>query len=185
MQPGIITQAYTTLTAHTDRTYKEAPVNMQGQILVGLFRLGTIALAVSLCIATGSTFTFSMFAVVCGWVVAMLLAKTVINAILDYTFMLSHRFPQASSQYRDIATLASCILYPGVLVALRIGNITVNWWAFGIIAGLFILICAYRMALHFIHSLTALVYVVVYICTLEVLPIGALLYLSSITIASI
>lgn len=185
MQPGIITQAYTTLTAHSDRTYKEAPVNLQGQILVGLFRIGTIALAVSLCIATGSTFTFSMFAIVCGWVVAILLVKLLVNTILDYTFMFSHRFPQAYSQHRDIATLTSCILYPGVLLVLRIDNLTVNWWVFGITAGLFILMCAYRMALHFIQSLTALVYVVVYICTVEILPIGALLYLSSITIASI
>ena len=185
MQPGIITQAHSTLTAHTDRTYKEAPVNLQGQILVGLFRLGTLALAVSLCISTGSTFTFGMFAIVCGWVVAMLLVKTLINALLDYTFMLSHLFPQANSQYRDIATLASCILYPGVLVALRIGSTGVNWWIFGIIATLFLLMCTYRMALHFIHSFAALLYVVVYICTLEVLPIGALLYLSSKTIASI
>lgn len=185
MQPGIITQAYTTLTARTDRTYKEAPVNLQGQILVGLFRIGTIALAVSLCIATGSTFTFGMFAIVCGWVIAMLLVKLLVNTILDYTFMLSHYFPQAYSQHRDIATLTSCILYPGVLLVLRIDNLTVNWWVFGITAGLFILMCAYRMALHFIQSLTALVYVVVYICTVEILPIGALLYLSSITIASI
>ena len=185
MQPGIITQAYTTLTARTDRTYKEAPVNLQGQILVGLFRIGTIALAVSLCIATGNTFTFGMFAIVSGWVIAMLLVKLLVNTILDYTFMLSHYFPQAYSQHRDIATLTSCILYPGLLLALRIDDLTVNWWIFGVIAGLFILMFAYRLALHFIQSLTALLYVVVYICTVEILPIGALLYLSSITIASI
>ena len=127
MQPGIITQAYTSLTAHTDRTYKEAPVNLQGQILVGLFRLGTLALAVSLCITTGSTFTFSMFAIVCGWVVAMLLTKVVINALLDYTFQFSHHFPQANSQYNDIATLATCILYPGVLLTMRMGDIKISW----------------------------------------------------------
>lgn len=185
MQPGIITQAYTTLIAHTDRTYKEAPVNIQGQVLVGLFRIGTLALAVSMCIPTGGTFTFGMFAIVCGWVIAMLLVKTVIHALLDYTFQFSHHFPQANSQYNDIATLATCILYPGVLLATRIGDETISWWVFGIITGLFIIMCAYRMALHFIRSLATLLYVVVYICTMEVLPIGALLYFSSITIASI
>lgn len=185
MQPGIISQAYLTLTAHTDRTYREAPVNLQGQILVSLFRLGTLALAVSLCIGTGSTFTFEMFAIVCGWVVAIMLVKIALNALLDYTFMLSHHFPQYNSQYRDIATLACCFLYPGVLLTLRISSTAVNWWVFGIIAEIFLLMCAYRMAIQFIHSLTALLYVVVYICTMEVLPIGALLFFSSKTIASI
>lgn len=185
MQPGIITQAHTTLTAHTDRTYKEAPVNLQGQLLISLFRLGSLALAVCLCIPTGGTFTFGMFAVVCGWVIAILLVKLLLNALLDYTFMLSQRFPQANSQYRDIATLTACLLYAGVLLTLRIGDINISRWVFGSIAGIFILMCAYRMAVQFIRSLAASVYVALYICTLEVLPIGALLYFSSITIASI
>jgi hypothetical protein len=42
-----------------------------------------------------------------------------------------------------------------------------------------VLVCLYRMAGIYIRSLSAILYVLLYIATLEVVPFGALLYLSS------
>ena len=39
MQPGVILQSPTSLLAQTDRTYKDSPVNLYGQLLLGNGRL--------------------------------------------------------------------------------------------------------------------------------------------------
>ena len=128
MQPGIITQATTSLWAKTDRTYKSAPTNTVGQLLISLFRFGTLGMAICMSLYTGASFSFVAFAAVCGLVFAVLIIKMLCNRLLDYTFMLSRRFMPIYEQYANIATIASCILYPGLLVLLRIGRPEYSIW---------------------------------------------------------
>ena len=185
MQPGIIRQAHTALVAQTDRTYKNAPVTFLGQLLVSLFRIGTLAMGISICLYTGGTFRFALFAAVCGWTLAILLLKMVCNKWLDYTFSLSRRFAPVYEQYGDLATLATCLLYPGVLVALYLGDITACRWVLGGVTLLFLLMCLYRLGRHYIQSPMAIVYIAFYICTMEALPLAVLFTLCSKTTASI
>jgi hypothetical protein len=185
LQPGIISQSGSSLLTQNERTYKDAPTSLFGQLMMGIFRIGTLAMGLCLCIPVSGPFRFSLFAVVCGLVLAVLIGKMVCNSLLDYTFMLSQRFAPAYEHYANIATIVTCILYPFLLVALRIGNITVSRWIIGIAAGLFLLLWMYRSARHFVHSPMALLYFILYIVTLEVLPIALLYYLSLQTILSL
>ena len=185
MQPGVITQSPVSLLARTERTYKDAPTNTLGQTLISIFRIGTLAMAICLSFHAGGAFRFSMFAAVCGLVIAFILVKMLCNILLDYTFSLSRRFMPFYEQYGDLATITACLIYPCLLVFLRIGQPALSLWALGIIAGIFVLVCLYRMARIYIRSLSAILYVVLYVATLELVPFGALLYLSSKMIACI
>ena len=179
MQPGIITQSHVSILARTERTYKDAPTNTPAQFLISIFRIGTLAMAICLCEYAGGSFRFASFAAVCGLVLAFILLKMLCNILLDYTFSLSRRFMPVYEQYGDLATITACVLYPCLLVFMRIGRPELSLWALGIIAALFVLVCLYRMAGIYIRSLSAILYVLLYIATLEVVPFGALLYLSS------
>lgn len=183
MQPGIISQAPLSLWAQSDRVYKDAPVNFMGQTLISLFRIGTMAMALCLCFDTGRPFRFAAFATVCGIILAILIAKMVCNILLDHTFMLSRRFSSPYEHYANITTIACCLLFPCLIVTLRIGNTAVSRWVLGVITALFLLMCLYRMIRTYIQSPLAIIYVLLYICTLEVLPLGILLYLSSQTLS--
>ena len=185
MQPGIISQAHTSLLAQTDRTYKDSPMNLWGQVFITLFRLGTIALAVSMCLYTGGTFGFGSFALIGGLTVAVLLVKMAGTALVDYTFQISRRFMPSYNQYSDITTIAVCLLYPGMLIVLRIGGTVALKWLLAGVAALFVLLITYRFMRNYMVSLRAVVYVILYVMTLEVVPMGALFYLSSITIDAI
>ena len=185
MQPGVITQSPLSILARTERTYKDAPTNTIGQLLISVFRIGTLAMSLCLCFYPGGAFRFGTFAAVCGLVVAFLLVKMLCNILLDYTFMLSRRFMPMYEQYGDLATIAACLLYPAMLVFIRIGRPELSRWALGIIAGAFVLVCLYRMARTYIRSLSAILYVALYIATMEIVPFGALLYLSSKMISCI
>lgn len=183
LQPGIITQAHESLIAKTDRTYKESPNTFLGQMLISVFRIGTIAMALCLCVYKGTGFSFAAFAVICGLVVALLLLKMLFNRIIDYTFALSRRFGEAYELYADIVTLAAVALYPIVLAMLRIGTPLLAQWGTGIVAVLFLGMWIYRSARLYIVSPIAVVYLTLYIGTLEVLPIASLYVLSDKMIA--
>lgn len=185
LQPGVISQASSSLLAQNDRTYKNAPANFSGQLMITLFRIGTAAMGLYLCLYTGGLSGFGVFAALCGLIVALLLVKMLFNNLLDYTFQISRRFIPAYEQYSDITTIATCILYPALLVMLRVDNIMLNRWLVGSIVMLFLLMWLYRMARNYIQSFGAIIYVVLYIGTLEVIPLGLLFYLGSKTISII
>ena len=185
LQPGVISQAYVSITARTERTYREAPTNTLAQMLISIFRIGTLAMAICLSFYAGKEFLFGTFAAVCGLIFAFILVKMLCNILLDYTFSLSRRFMPAYEQYSDLATITASVLFPCLLIFIRIGRPALSLWALGIIAGLFVLVCLYRMARIYIRSLSAILYVLLYVATLEIVPFGALLYLSSKMIACI
>lgn len=177
-QPGIITQAHESLLAKTERTYKESPDTFLGQLLIALFRIGTIAMALCLCIYQGTGFSFIVFAVVCGVVLAVVLLKMLLNVAINYTFSLSNRFGGVYETYADIVTLAVLTLYPVVLVMLRINNPAVAQWGTGIVAVLFLGMWIYRSARLYIVSPQSLLYFALYMGTLEILPLATLYVLS-------
>lgn len=178
-QPGIITQAHESLLAKTERTYKESPNTFLGQFLISLLRIGTISMALCLCVYQGAGFSFAAFGAVCGLTVAVILIKMLFNVALDYTFSLSRHFGGATEIYGNITTLAVIALYPIVLVLLRIGNPLIAQWGTGIVALVFIGMWLYRSARIYVVSFRAVVYLLLYICTLEVLPMAILYVLSA------
>lgn len=184
-QPGVISQAHTSLLSQNDRTYKDAPVNFQGQLLMTIFRIGTIAMGLYLCLYTGRQSGFGVFAALCGLVIALILVKMLCNNLLDYTFQISRRFMPPYEQYSDITTITTYLLYPALLVMLRVDNLVLNRWLVGIVAALFLLMWLYRLARNYVHSFAGLAYVVLYIATLEILPLGILFYLGLKTISII
>lgn len=169
-QPGVVLQAKNSLLAQSDRLYKESPNNFMGQLMITLFRIGVITMAVYLCCPQPEVFSFTGFGVIAGIVITVTLVKMICNACIDYTFSLSRRFGSAYEHYANIITLTTLLAYPALLVLLRYGNPIVNRWVFGCIAGLFVLLWFYRAGRQFVSSPKAFGYLLIYCCTVEILP---------------
>ena len=91
-QPGIITQAYESLIVHTERTYKGSPNTFLGQFLMALFRIGTIGMALCLCVYQGTGFSFTAFAGICGLVVTLLLVKMLADELRYLVLVVRSRY---------------------------------------------------------------------------------------------
>jgi len=182
MQPGVISQTGASLRMRTERVYKDAPTNYLSQFLITIFRIGTLAMALYLCFYQEGPFSFDIFVAICGVVFLVTLLKMLGDVLVDYTFMLSRRFTPAYEHYANIITITSCILYPCVLVLMRYGNAIASRWVLGAVAVVFFALWIYRASRHFIESPRAVFYFILYLCTLELLPLGLILYLSSQTI---
>ena len=82
-QPGVVTQAKSSLMAQNDRTYKESPVNFLGQLMITLFRIGVIAMSLYLCCRPTGRFSFAGFGVISAIVLAVFLVKMLSNIWVD------------------------------------------------------------------------------------------------------
>ena len=184
-QPGVLSQATQSITAHTNRTYKDAPTNFFGQVLVNIFRIGTLAMMLCLCFHADLSFSFASFALACGLIIAIMLIKMMGNALILYTFDINRHFGTSYEHYSNIASDAILVLYPAALILLQIDNDIISRWVLGIVAVLFFGTWCYRAARSFVESPGALIYLVIYLITWELVPAAALLYVSAKTISLI
>lgn len=184
-QPGVITQSWDSLRIRAERSYKDAPMNFIGQMLLNMFRLGTLAMLLCMCFSEEGQFSFLAYLAVNALIVGVMMVKMLCNVTVDYTFQLTRRFGGAYEHYSNIATMLGLIVWPTLLVLLHVGNTAVNRWALGIAAILFFALWVYRSAAQYIKSPMAVLYVLVYWSTLELLPMAVLVYLSEKTITAI
>lgn len=184
-QHGVLGQAYLSLAVRADRAYKESPANFMGQTLVNIFRTGTFAMALCLCFPTEGRYSFAAFGAVCGLIIGVMLVKMICNALLDYTFALSRRFGPVQEHYSNLFSLAAMVLYPVLLVLMRVGTPLVAQWTVGIVAALFVAVWFFRAIRTYLISPIAFVYIILYICTLELLPMALLAYMSEKTIVNL
>ena len=182
-QPGVITQAPSSVFARTDRVYKESPSNFPGQFFISVFRIGVLAMTMCLCFCTVNHAPFSGFWAICGILLVIHLVKMTVNVLLDYTFSLSRRFGNGTEAYRDLITITAAVLYPILLILLHVKSSMVVFCAVGLVALLFLGAWMYRCARTYLVSPSAILYLIAYTATMEVLPMILLFYLSEKTIA--
>ena len=184
LQPGAVTGAWMIFQAQSsNRAYKAAPDNFMGQLLVAIFRIGSLAMALCLCFDTGASFTFVKFAIAFGVILVAFCIKMLCNQWMDYTFMLSRRFEDIYVQYGHIVTLLAIVLYIGSMILIHVSNPIAARWVLGIAVCLFELMLIYRSVQVFYSSLLSVLYLLLYIITLEALPLGAVWYVASLIIS--
>ena len=162
-----------------DRLYKDAPTNFMGQLLISFFRIGTVGMALCLCWETTGSFPYRLFWMMSGMVFLVFVVKMLCTALLDYTFSLSRRFGTPYEHYGNLWTLMTLVLYPAVLILLRCASPVATRWTLGIAVGVLVLLWLYRIIHTYMIAPKAILYVLIYICTLELLPFAGVAYLSA------
>lgn len=182
-QPGVVSQAYVSLWARTERTYKEAPVNFLGQLFVSVYRIGTLSFALCICLYTDGHCSFAGYSAVFGIVLAVLLIKMLCNVVLGYAFSLRRQTMDAYEHYSNITTIACLALSAAMLGLMRYGDKEIAMWVFWSVTTAFLLIWIYRSWQIFVSRPIEVVYLLIYMATLEILPISMVYYLSEQTIS--
>ena len=176
-QPGVVTQSLSSFFAHTNRTYRESPATIMGQFLITLFRLGVVTMTLFLCFYAQEA-SWRIFVWILVSVIVVVLVKMLVNTILDFTFQLSRRFGGPYEPYGDLVTMIGIALYPALLFLMHFGSPRAAQWVAGIAALVFIGLWIFRSWRTYVSSLIAPIYLLLYIATMEVLPMAGLAYLS-------
>lgn len=179
LQPGLISGVGVSLSSHTNRNYKPAPDNFFGQTAVTLFRIGTLGMALCLWIGEADGCQIETYGIALAWIVGMLLVKIIGTVLIDYTFQLRIAADGIGAHYGNIVTMLCLALYPAILVLLQIGNTMLNRWVIGVCGGLFMLAVVYKVLGLYLRQWRSIIYITLYILTLEVLPMVSLVVVTS------
>ena len=185
-QPGAISRVATIWQVKTtNRTYKSAPTNFFGQLLVSLFRIGTPAMGICLCFYQGGDFRWVPYIAVFGLIFVVFIVKMLCNLWIDYTFRLSRQYEEIYEHYGHLVSMSAMIMYPCLLVLFHVGNALACRWVMGVVTGLFLIWFVYRAVRAFYTSPGSIFYILLYFLTLEVLPLVAIWGISAFMISNI
>ena len=185
IQPGVISKAVASLTIHPERAYKDAPTQTVAQLFITVFRLGTLAMALCLCFPPESGFSFAAYMAVAGIILAVALVKMALDLWVDYTFRITRQYGEIYEHYSNLVTLVCVVVYVLLLIFLRIDSPPAMRWALGAVAACFLLLWFYRSARLFVRSPIAILYILLYMTTMELLPMASIAILSAKTISII
>ena len=186
-QPAVIRQGFVSLFSKVERSYNDSPMNYIGQALLFVFRAGIVAMAIYLFtynrhLATdtnGGEFLFSRYMTIMGAVAAMEVVKYLVSLLLNYTFQLSRQFATLFTHYTYVSTTICCVLYPLLLLMIYFGNHALTTIGLCVMMSVCWLVLFIKWLRVFFTDMASVIYVVLYILTLEVLPLLTLTYIFS------
>lgn len=171
MQQGAVVQAFATMFSKAERLYGEVQQNIVEELIINIFRIGTLAMALYLYAYRTGEFRFTTYLLIAALVLGVDMLKLVLSVWINYTFRISKRFAQISAHYNNLWTVICCGIYTAVVVLLNVDNrMAVQWTLFGLTVAAIVLI-AIKWIRIFCTNIRSLLYILLYILTLEVLPL--------------
>ena len=186
-QPAVIRQGFVSLFSKVERSYNDSPMNYIGQALLFVFRAGIVGMAIYLFTynsqlvmhANSSEFLFSRYMTIMGAVAAMEVVKYLVSLLLNYTFQLSRQFATLFAHYTYVSTSICCVLYPLLLLIIYFGSQALTTIGLCVMMSVCWLVLFIKWIRVFFTDISSVVYVVLYILTIEVLPLLTLTYIFS------
>ncbi len=190
MQPGVLTGSFALVFSKVERTYHDPHRNAVGQLCINAFRMGTFAMALYLFCYVGGTlplgrgqvqfvsegeFLFSKYLLVLLIVFGVDTVKYLLTLWVNYTFQISQRFTLISMHYDSLWTVINTTFYLLLLVLLPVDNPTIIFWGFWILCAVALLLIGAKWLRVFYSGLPSLLYLLLYLLTLEALPILAMI----------
>lgn len=186
-QPAVIRQGFVSLFSKVERSYNDSPMNYVGQVLLFVFRAGIVGMAIYLFtynshLATHTAdgeFLFSRYMTIMGAVAATEIVKYLVSLLLNYTFQLSRQFATLFAHYTYVSTSICCVLYPLLLLIIYFGSQALTTIGLCVMMSVCWLVLFIKWIRVFFTSIPSVIYVLLYILTIEVLPLLTLTYIFS------
>lgn len=175
VQRGAIVQAFSTLFSKMERAYGDAQQNMLEQLIIMVFCIGSFAMALYLFTYRGGDFRFATYMLTSALVLCVDVIKWAVSALVNYTFGISKRLAQLSTHRNNMQTVICILFYTASLCLLRVGNQEVVRWVLGGCAVVALVLICIKWIRVFCVDIRSLLYILLYVLTLEVLPLLVLL----------
>ena len=105
--------------------------------------------------------------------VLFFLAKYILSKLLSYIFLDKSSMKMVTDSYLNVVSFVAFLLYPVMLMHLYASNISLNYTinAALIIIVLGVILFAIKLVQIFLQKIVASLYLLLYLCTLEILPV--------------
>jgi hypothetical protein len=105
--------------------------------------------------------------------VGFFLAKYILSKLLSYIFLDKNTIKMVTDSYLNVVSFVALLFYPIMLIHLYATDISMGFTvnASLIITGLGLVLFAIKLVQIFLHKIVASLYLLLYLCTLEILPV--------------
>lgn len=173
-RPELFKGMFTSLFSKSERTYNDASLDRQTNVLMSMFRVGTLALTVYLCLFQEGKFSLLIYLAICGCILLFSGLKWLMVMLTSYVFFLQVRLDVTRNNYNSIWLLITLLMYPLTIIMVDFGFTTTCRVLMWVLLGLYILLAILKTCRMFLTSPMSVLYITIYILTLEVLPLAAL-----------
>lgn len=175
VQRGLLVQAFTTIFSKVERTYGDMQRNLMEELIINIFRIGTFAMALYLYAYRAGDFSFKTYMLIVALVLGVDVVKILASILVNYTFQISRRFTQLSIHYNNLWTVICSGFYIASIVLINIGNSLVIKYVMLSLVALAIVLIVVKWIRIFCTNVRSLLYIVLYVLTLEILPLLVLI----------
>lgn len=182
LQPGSIRQGFLTLFSTKDRSssFIDASLDLRGKLLMffagaGVLAMGFDVLAYDV-VDSGASFDIWHYLTIYLMTLATLGLKMGLAAAADSIFLMRHASDTLRIHYSYLSASATLVGYGVMLCVLFAPQLSSEqgiWLMLGTLS-LYLVLMLWKLLSMLVHSLRAILYVLLYMLTLELLPLGVL-----------
>lgn len=170
-QPTLLRVAWQTTMAKTERSYSDAAMDALALVMVLLFRLGTVAFALDILFFESGKFLFSDYL----WTLLILLGtelvKVIVAWIVNFTYRLSLSFGMSYVHYTNLWLLTCVPLWCFCCISVYCGSPVLTEVLMSVAVCLLAISLIVKGVRSYMTRLTSLLYVLMYVMTVEVVPL--------------
>lgn len=174
LQPGTLQTAFRSTFTRMERTFGDRATNFMGSLFLNTFRLGILAMALYVITFHGTSFSIVTYGYIVLLILAVILIKFIFSWLVSYTFEMRRTTTVFLPQYDNLWTILCLILYPLILIYINILNNMFLHWASIVALTLFMALVIFKLLQNFYSGPRSLLYLILYILTLEFLPFGTM-----------
>lgn len=174
-QPAILQDTIHSLLSKMDRSYNDTNTDRLTNLLIGIVRVGLIAFVIDLMLPQQG-FSILTYLMVAGAVAAFEICKKGITKMVSFVFELYRLYADPNTQYQGLWNLVAALFFPIILLGINYGTTPFFYWAIGIVMATYMLVLLIKMIQNYVTKPMSFVYILLYIVTIEVLPIASLIW---------
>lgn len=192
MQPNALIVGFKTLFTAKDRSsaFIDSEMNLRAQMMTIVYAV--FAAAMSLYITWTvylpyEHFSFTTYMAIVGGTTIMAGIRTILQLLTRYTFFSKKQTETFSGHYYYLVTSTAVIQFPILLLSLFWNTLPaqcIMWLNLGVML-FYLLVLLLKMLLIFVHDLKSLLYTILYLLTLEIIPLGGLVAVAKFLIINI
>ena len=181
MQPQAITMGFRSLFSAGDRnsTFIDTALDKRAQAIMLFFAVCTLSMATYISVfawTRGHVFSFTNYGIIILFATGLLLIRTVLEAFAGFTFVSRSGIDAFIDHYYHLTVCTALVLYPVVILSLFWSALTPAIIVIlnATIIAFYLIILLVKSCSILVHSVRGFFYILLYIITLEILPIVAL-----------
>lgn len=177
-QPQLIRVSFASLLSSKERDsiFVASSPDFRARLILYLYTLLIQAMAMMVLFRTNGDFSYETFCVVLACTLGVSVVKWLLQRLVAYVFFTPQALEVFERHYNYLNHAAAVSLLPITLVAIYLPSVSISWliglYATDVI--LYIMLVIYKTIVLFARGAQSTLYITLYVLTLEVVPVGAL-----------